>query len=187
MEDGVEVCQARSGDPRITRVGRVLRRTSVDELPQLFNVVRGDMSLVGPRPHALVHDAMYSKLIAAYVNRQAVRPGITGWAQVNGCRGETRGITAMERRIQRDLQYIRQWSLGLDMIILTRTAVEILRDKNACSYLAWLWSVRAKEILRPPIADDLLPCLPSLIRRVDHGQMRKRRPLESVSVTKSSD
>jgi putative colanic acid biosynthesis UDP-glucose lipid carrier transferase len=132
MEDGLEVCQARSGDPRVTRVGRVLRRTSVDELPQLFNVVSGDMSLVGPRPHALVHDAMYSKLIVAYVNRQAVRPGITGWAQVNGCRGETRGMTAMERRVERDLQYIRQWSLWLDIVILARTAVEIVRDKNAC-------------------------------------------------------
>jgi len=132
MEDGVEVCQARSGDPRITRVGRVLRRTSIDELPQLFNVLWGEMSLVGPRPHALVHDAMYSKLIAAYVSRQAVRPGITGWAQVNGCRGETRGITAMERRIQRDLQYIRRWSLWLDIVILARTSVELLRSKNAC-------------------------------------------------------
>ncbi|WGD54945.1 exopolysaccharide biosynthesis polyprenyl glycosylphosphotransferase [Bradyrhizobium sp. CB1650] len=131
MEDGVEVCQARSEDPRITRVGRFLRRTSFDELPQLFNVVRGDMSLVGPRPHALVHDAMYSELIPAYSSRQAVKPGITGWAQVNGCRGETCGIAAMERRIQHDLEYIRQWSLWLDIVIIARTVVEILRSRNA--------------------------------------------------------
>ncbi|WP_084806632.1 exopolysaccharide biosynthesis polyprenyl glycosylphosphotransferase [Bradyrhizobium sp. NAS80.1] len=132
MEDGVEVCQARSGDPRITRVGSVLRRTSFDELPQLFNVICGHMSLVGPRPHALVHDAMYSELITAYSSRQVVRPGITGWAQVNGFRGETREIAAMEGRVQHDLEYIRQWSLWLDIVIIARTVVEILRSRNAC-------------------------------------------------------
>lgn len=132
MEDGPEVCQARSGDPRITRLGKILRRTSLDELPQLFNVIRGDMSLVGPRPHALVHDAMYSELIANYSSRQTVRPGMTGWAQVNGCRGETPGIAAMERRIQYDLEYIRQWSFWLDTVIMAKTVVEVLRSKDAC-------------------------------------------------------
>ena len=131
MEDGVEVCQVRRGDARVTRVGRVLRRTSIDELPQLFNVLLGDMSLVGPRPHALVHDALYSRLVKGYSVRLSVRPGITGWAQVNGCRGETPEIAAMERRIERDLEYIQRWSLRLDLRILVMTVKEMLRPKNA--------------------------------------------------------
>lgn len=131
MEDGVEVCQARPQDARMTRVGRVLRESSIDELPQLFNVLRGDMSIIGPRPHALVHDAMYSKLIAGYATRQSVKPGITGWAQVNGCRGETREVAAMERRVELDLEYIQHWSLRLDLKILAMTVREILRPRNA--------------------------------------------------------
>jgi putative colanic acid biosynthesis UDP-glucose lipid carrier transferase len=131
MEDGVDVCQVRPGDARVTRVGRVLRKTSVDEFPQLFNVLRGDMSLVGPRPHALLHDTIYSELVTGYAERQSVRPGMTGWAQVNGCRGETRDIDTMERRIKRDLEYIRHWSFRLDLIILAKTVNELLRSKYA--------------------------------------------------------
>lgn len=131
MEDGCCVRQARPGDARVTRIGRVLRKSSLDELPQLFNVLRGEMSLVGPRPHALVHDELYSTLITGYSDRQQVKPGITGWAQVNGCRGETRDVAAMERRISRDIQYIRHWSLRLDFIIMMRTVNELLRSDNA--------------------------------------------------------
>ena len=130
MEDGKDVCQARRGDARVTRVGGLLRKTSLDELPQLLNVLRGDMSMVGPRPHALVHDEIYSALISGYFDRQQVRPGITGWAQVNGCRGETRELAAMERRVRRDLEYIRDWSLRLDFIIILKTVTELLHPKN---------------------------------------------------------
>lgn len=131
LEDGKDVRQARASDGRVTRVGRVLRRTSLDELPQLLNVLRGEMSLVGPRPHALVHDEIYSALISGYSDRQRVRPGITGWSQVNGCRGETRELAAMEMRIGRDLEYIRYWSLQLDFIIMMKTVSELLRSNNA--------------------------------------------------------
>jgi putative colanic acid biosynthesis UDP-glucose lipid carrier transferase len=131
MEDGRDVRQARVRDARITRAGRVLRKTSLDELPQLFNVLRGDMSLVGPRPHALVHDEIYSALIRGYSDRQLVKPGVTGWAQINGCRGETRELAAMERRIKRDLEYIRCWSLQLDFIIMIKTVKELLRPHDA--------------------------------------------------------
>jgi len=130
LEDGKDVCQARRGDARVTRVGGLLRKTSLDELPQLFNVLRGDMSMVGPRPHALVHDEIYSALISRYFDRQQVRPGITGWAQVNGCRGETRELAAMERRVRRDLEYIHDWSLRLDFIIIMKTVNELLHPKN---------------------------------------------------------
>jgi exopolysaccharide biosynthesis polyprenyl glycosylphosphotransferase len=130
MEDGAEVCQARQFDPRVTRIGRALRQSSIDELPQLFNVLRGDMSIVGPRPHALVHDAIYSKIIPNYAARQSVKPGITGWAQVNGCRGETREVAAMARRVERDLEYIQHWSLQFDLKILAMTVSELLRPKN---------------------------------------------------------
>jgi len=132
MEDGADVSQVRPGDARVTKVGRILRRTSLDELPQLWNVLRGDMSLVGPRPHALVHDAMYSRLITRYAYRHSVRPGMTGWAQVNGCRGETRDLIAMERRVARDLAYIRHWSFWLDLVIVAMTVREVLRSQNAC-------------------------------------------------------
>ena len=127
LEDGVQVCQARPDDARVTRVGRELRRYSIDELPQLFNVLRGEMSLVGPRPHALVHDSIYSRLIAGYADRQLVKPGITGWAQVNGCRGETPDLTAMEKRVERDLEYIQHWSLRFDLQVIARTVREMFR------------------------------------------------------------
>jgi putative colanic acid biosysnthesis UDP-glucose lipid carrier transferase len=132
MEDGSEVQQARQGDARVTRIGRVLRKTSIDELPQLLNVLRGDMSLVGPRPHAVLHDAVYSRLIPQYSERQLVKPGMTGLAQVNGCRGETCDLADMEQRVERDLEYMRHWSLWLDVMIMGMTVIEILRSKKAC-------------------------------------------------------
>jgi putative colanic acid biosysnthesis UDP-glucose lipid carrier transferase len=131
MEDGKDVRQARLGDARVTRVGRVLRKSSLDELPQLINVLRGEMSLVGPRPHALAHDELYSGLIRGYYGRQVVKPGITGWAQVNGCRGETRDVAAMERRVRRDMEYIRHWSLWFDFVIMMKTINELLRSEHA--------------------------------------------------------
>lgn len=130
-EDGVDVVQATRDDARVTRLGRWLRRSSIDELPQIFNVLRGDMSLVGPRPHALVHDDQYAKLIANYAFRHHVKPGITGWAQVHGLRGETASTDAMNRRVELDIQYIAHWSLLLDLRILVRTVIELVRARNA--------------------------------------------------------
>lgn len=120
-EDGAAVRQAQRHDERITPFGSFLRRTSLDELPQLFNVLGGSMSLVGPRPHAIVHNQLYREKIHGYMLRHKVKPGITGWAQVNGWRGETDTIDKMERRVQHDLQYIHRWSIGLDIRILFLT------------------------------------------------------------------
>lgn len=120
-EDGAAVKQATRDDPRITKLGRLLRRTSLDELPQLFNVVRGDMSLVGPRPHAVAHNEQYRRQIVEYMLRHKSRPGITGWAQVNGWRGETDTLRKMVYRVEHDLHYIRNWSLALDVRILWLT------------------------------------------------------------------
>lgn len=120
VENGV-VKQAEKNDPRVTRVGRFLRRTSLDELPQLFNVLRGEMSLVGPRPHAVQHDEEYSQRIAEYFARLNIKPGITGLAQVRGFRGETRDIAQMAQRVESDIEYINSWSLWLDLTILLRT------------------------------------------------------------------
>jgi undecaprenyl-phosphate galactose phosphotransferase/putative colanic acid biosynthesis UDP-glucose lipid carrier transferase len=129
LEDGPVIAQASKRDARVTAIGRVLRQSSIDELPQLFNVVKGDMSLVGPRPHALAHDDEYSKSIAKYAFRQHVKPGITGLAQVNGCRGETRQLHQMKKRIDYDLRYIENWSFILDLQILVRTMfVPLSRD-----------------------------------------------------------
>ena len=119
--DATTVRQAERQDPRVTRVGRILRRTSLDELPQLLNVFLGDMSLVGPRPHAVAHDVLYAAQIDDYLGRHRVKPGITGWAQVNGYRGETQTVEEMRRRIELDLEYIDNWSLWLDFRILVRT------------------------------------------------------------------
>ena len=130
-EDGPDIRQARPGDERITRLGAILRRTSVDELPQLINVLRGQMSLVGPRPHAVAHDNAYSRQIAKYAFRHHVKPGITGWAQVNGARGATHKLESMERRIELDLWYINNWSIWLDLRILLKTCLEIPRGDNA--------------------------------------------------------
>ena len=129
-EDG-SITQAKRDDPRVTRIGRFLRRTSLDELPQLFNVLFGSMSLVGPRPHAVAHNEEYRKLIDGYMLRHKVRPGITGWAQVNGLRGETESLEKMTRRVEYDLHYLRNWSLALDISILLRTVRIVLRDRNA--------------------------------------------------------
>lgn len=131
LEDGADVVQAKTGDARITRIGRVLRRSSLDELPQLLNVIAGDMALVGPRPHALAHDEYYGSRIANYRRRQLVRPGITGWAQVNGARGATPRLSDMQARIDFDLAYVARESLWLDCLILLRTPFEVLRRRNA--------------------------------------------------------
>ncbi len=129
LEDGPTVTQAQRGDPRVTRVGRWLRRSSIDELPQLFNVLQGDMSLVGPRPHVLAHDDSYKPLIPKYDFRYRARPGITGWAQVNGLRGETSRLDQMAERIAFDLWYIDHWSLSLDIYILFRTIFEVVEGR----------------------------------------------------------
>ncbi len=132
LEDGECVVQARPGDERTTRIGGWLRAYSLDELPQLLNVVLGDMSLVGPRPHARAHDAYYSALIPQYRHRMAVKPGLTGWAQVNGLRGPTPTLDIMSRRVDFDVWYARHASFGLDLEILFRTPLEVLRRRNAC-------------------------------------------------------
>ena len=116
-----DLLQAYDGDPRITPFGKFLRDTSLDEMPQFWNVLKGDMSIVGPRPHMLLHTSEYEKLIPQYVQRLAVRPGITGWAQVNGLRGETENIDKMRKRVEYDIWYIRNWSIGLDLKIIFRT------------------------------------------------------------------
>jgi Undecaprenyl-phosphate glucose phosphotransferase len=131
MENGADVRQVSKGDARVTRIGRVIRRTSIDELPQLINVLRGDMSIVGPRPHAIAHDDIYDKLIGSYAFRQHVKPGITGWAQINGCRGETREIDQMQDRVEHDIWYINNWSIWLDMKIIVMTALKVFFDKQA--------------------------------------------------------
>ncbi|HYA67074.1 MAG TPA: undecaprenyl-phosphate glucose phosphotransferase [Burkholderiaceae bacterium] len=131
VEDGGVVRQATKDDQRVTRLGALLRKTSLDELPQLFNVLVGSMSLVGPRPHAVAHNEQYRGLIKGYMVRHKVKPGITGWAQVNGLRGETDSIDKMHRRIEYDIEYLRRWSLGLDMLILCRTAIIVFQRTNA--------------------------------------------------------
>jgi Undecaprenyl-phosphate glucose phosphotransferase len=125
------VRQATRGDSRITRVGAFLRRTSLDELPQFINVLRGEMSVVGPRPHAIEHDELYSKMIDRYIHRYRIKPGITGWAQVNGYRGETDQIEKMQQRVDHDLYYLCNWSLALDMKIVAATLVKGFVHRNA--------------------------------------------------------
>ena len=131
MENGPVVQQATKGDPRVTRVGRWLRASSLDELPQLLNVINGEMSLVGPRPHAVAHDEYYGGLIETYVGRHQVKPGITGWAQINGLRGETEDPALMAKRVEYDIWYIQNWSLTLDLKILVLTPMFGLVHKNA--------------------------------------------------------
>ncbi len=130
-EDGPVVAQATEKDSRVTPLGAFLRRTSLDELPQIWNVLEGKMSFVGPRPHAVAHNEEYRKLINGYMIRHKVRPGITGWAQVNGLRGETSTINKMHHRVQYDLDYLKNWSLWLDLKILARTALTVVNDRNA--------------------------------------------------------
>ncbi len=131
MDNGELVKQATKGDARITPFGAFLRRSSLDELPQFINVLQGRMSIVGPRPHAVAHNELYRQLIKAYMVRHKVKPGITGWAQVNGHRGETETVEKMQARVEYDLEYLRNWSLGLDLQIIARTIVVVLRGNNA--------------------------------------------------------
>jgi putative colanic acid biosynthesis UDP-glucose lipid carrier transferase len=130
-EDGATVTQATRGDSRVTPFGAFMRRTSIDELPQLFNVLQGCMSLVGPRPHAVAHNELYRGVIKGYMMRHKVKPGITGWAQVNGLRGETASVDVMRQRIEHDLDYLRRWSLGFDLLILLKTVRIVLSRTNA--------------------------------------------------------
>jgi Undecaprenyl-phosphate glucose phosphotransferase len=129
--DTGQVAQATRDDDRITPLGRFLRRTSLDELPQFINVLRGEMSIVGPRPHAVAHNEQYAQLIHEYLARHKVKPGITGWAQVNGLRGETDTLEKMERRVQYDLHYIENWSLALDIRIILQTLLVGFSHPNA--------------------------------------------------------
>lgn len=131
QEAGTEVKQATRSDPRVTPLGAFLRRSSLDELPQLFNVLNGSMSLVGPRPHAIQHNSYYGMLIDRYMQRHYVKPGITGWAQVNGFRGETPMLRDMKKRVQYDMDYIRRWSPWLDLKIMALTVVKVLGQKQA--------------------------------------------------------
>jgi len=131
QDNGPVVRQATKRDPRITPFGAFLRRTSLDELPQFINVLQGRMSIVGPRPHAVAHNEEYRRLIKAYMVRHKVKPGITGWAQVNGHRGETDTIEKMQARVEYDLEYLRNWSLGLDLQIIVRTIRLVFFDRHA--------------------------------------------------------
>jgi len=131
MDDGAVVKQATKNDQRVTPFGAFLRRTSLDELPQFINVIQGRMSIVGPRPHAVAHNEQYRKLIKSYMIRHKVRPGITGWAQVNGLRGETETVDKMKARIEYDLDYLRHWSLKLDLQIIWRTIFVVWKKQNA--------------------------------------------------------
>ncbi len=131
MDNGPEVRQATKDDPRVTRLGGFLRRTSLDELPQFFNVLSGQMSVVGPRPHAVAHNEQYRALINGYMLRHHMKPGITGWAQVNGWRGETDTLDKMQKRLEFDLAYIRDWSVWLDIKIVVRTVFQGFTGSNA--------------------------------------------------------
>lgn len=130
-ENDHDVKQATRGDSRYTKIGEFLRKTSLDELPQFFNVLQGTMSIVGPRPHAVVHNEQYRSLIPGYMLRHMIKPGITGWAQINGWRGETNTVYKMRKRVEFDLEYMREWSLWLDIKIIFLTVFKAFRDKNA--------------------------------------------------------
>jgi undecaprenyl-phosphate galactose phosphotransferase/putative colanic acid biosynthesis UDP-glucose lipid carrier transferase len=131
QENGEVVTQATRDDPRVTKIGRFLRSASIDEFPQLFNVLKGEMSLVGPRPHAVAHDNHFEKLLQDYAFRHHVKPGMTGWAQANGLRGATPSVEQIARRVEMDLWYINNWSLWLDIEIMIKTVFEVLRKRNA--------------------------------------------------------
>jgi Undecaprenyl-phosphate glucose phosphotransferase len=131
LEDGLSITQAQFADKRITRLGALLRRTSIDELPQLLNILDGSMSLVGPRPHAIAHDNEFDKMVRKYAFRRRVKPGLTGWAQVHGCRGPTPTAASIEQRVEYDLWYIDNWSLWLDLAIILWTPIEMMRGHNA--------------------------------------------------------
>ena len=125
------VSQATKDDPRTTCIGRFIRRTSIDELPQLFNVLKGDMSIVGPRPHAVEHNDIYKIIIDRYMKRHIIKPGITGWAQINGLRGETDTLEKMDARVKYDIYYIENWSLLFDLKIILLTPLRTFLNKNA--------------------------------------------------------
>lgn len=131
QDNGHVVVQAKRGDERVTPFGAFIRRTSLDELPQFVNVLQGRMSIVGPRPHAVAHNTEYRALVKAYMARHKVKPGITGWAQIHGLRGETDTVDKMARRVEYDLEYLRNWSLGLDLKIIARTARMMFFDRSA--------------------------------------------------------
>ena len=131
QEDGDHIVPAERNDVRVTRVGNILRRTSIDELPQLLNVLQGNMSLVGPRPHAMAHDNQFDKLVGNYAYRHHVKPGLTGWAQVNGYRGGMRTVADVEQRVNLDLWYIDNWTIGTDLKIIFMTVAEVARTRNA--------------------------------------------------------
>ncbi|CHP88448.1 extracellular polysaccharide biosynthesis protein [Salmonella enterica subsp. enterica serovar Typhi] len=131
MENDKVVTQATQNDPRVTRVGNFLRRTSLDELPQFINVLTGGMSIVGPRPHAVAHNEQYRQLIEGYMLRHKMKPGITGWAQINGWRGETDTLEKMEKRVEFDLEYIREWSIWFDIKIVFLTIFKGFVNKAA--------------------------------------------------------
>lgn len=131
QEDGANIVQARRNDPRVTRFGAFIRRTSLDELPQFINVLQGRMSIVGPRPHAVSHNEQYRKLIRGYMIRHKVKPGVTGLAQVHGYRGETDNVDKMKARVELDLEYLRHWSLRLDLAVILKTLVVVITGRNA--------------------------------------------------------
>lgn len=131
LECGEVVSQAKRHDPRVTRVGYWLRRASLDEIPQFVNVLLGEMSIVGPRPHASKHEAYFDECIKNYAFRQHVKSGITGWAQIHGARGETDTLEKMQRRVRLDLWYVSHWSIWLDLIIILRTVGVVLTGRNA--------------------------------------------------------
>ena len=130
-EDGAQIAQAKRGDQRVTRFGGFLRRASLDELPQFINVLQGAMSVVGPRPHAVAHNEQYRKIVKGYMVRHKVKPGVTGWAQVNGLRGETDTAEKMEMRVRYDIEYLRNWSIVFDFMIVLKTLFVVFRGRNA--------------------------------------------------------
>jgi len=131
QENGSQLTQAKRNDPRVTKIGKLLRAASIDELPQLINVLRGEMSVIGPRPHALAHDNQFENLLSDYAFRHHVKPGITGWAPCNGARGATPTVEHIQERVRLDLWYINNWSLWLDFQIVVKTFFEVLRQRNA--------------------------------------------------------
>jgi exopolysaccharide biosynthesis polyprenyl glycosylphosphotransferase len=151
LEDGPVIRQVTHNDPRLTRIGQFLRRHSIDELPQLINVLKGDMSLVGPRPHAIAHNVQYAASIENYVLRHQMKPGLTGWAQINGLRGETRTLEAMQRRVDFDVWYIDNWSFWLDCKIALRTFFEMLRLFSAHDSSGWFELTRKRIASRTKI------------------------------------
>jgi exopolysaccharide biosynthesis polyprenyl glycosylphosphotransferase len=183
LDDDAAFRQATRDDPRLTRFGRWLRRWNIDEIPQLFNVLTGDMSLVGPRPHALSHDRDFERRIALYARRHNVRPGITGWAQIHGLRGETDTEQKMRERVAHDLYYIDNWSFWLDLQILVRTVLSPAAYPNAYSPLnppRWSYAERGEGHRakrggggkRPPTRTQTEQCA---TRRTRRSPPRRRR------------